>query len=84
MKQTCLQSFCHEQIDPRSCSVVPVNPREALLSQWPQLTFFINVYIQYLIVLYVVALYLYRPLNIFVLTEKTYNFKARFLFQKWQ
>ena len=48
------------------------------------MNFFINVYIQYLIVLYVVALYLYRPLNILVLTEKSYNFKARFLFQKWQ
>ena len=33
------------------------------------MNFFINVYIQYLIVLYVVALYLYRPLNILVLTE---------------
>ena len=48
------------------------------------MNFFINVYIQYLIVLYVVALYLYRPLNILVLAEKSYNFKAQFLFQKWQ
>ena len=48
------------------------------------INFFINVYIQYLIVLYVVALYLYRPLNFLVLTEKSYNFKVRFLFQKGQ